>query len=446
MAYAKIRPKRGTKSQWELANTVLAEGELGIEVPDAGIGKGQVKIKQGDGFTPWNSLPYAIDLKEFVEHLEDTENPHETTWEQVGAAPGGFGLGDRAPYVYDCNDVVKTGWYTVSGGTNCPADDTLNYGWMAVSVSGAGYVRQDFYTSTSTPDHFERYYIDGVWSDWVNVGHSAYAPAGFGLGDGAPVCKIEDIDNMDSCGWFYATSSSGYKVSGKTLYYLFVRVDSWKNSAGSRRVMQTAYNDCHVLQRWQKHDGTWNEWEWVNPPLVSDVEYRTTDRINGKAVYKKMSASGRLLYRLEDEETYKFYLDILNAQEKKKYVDLSLNKATWYRLGKLSVYATHRVHISSIFDNCADSSVMVDVCGSFSRPKLSAVSSHSNGGYKLIDQVRIVKNPDKDTEYYFDIHYSRSDTNRVRFLFESVEGYSTPWGAAADIGSKDVDGSTVLAL
>lgn len=59
MSFYKIRPKSGTKEQWESANTVLAEREIGYEYPDAGLGKGIVKMKMGDGVTPWNNLPYA---------------------------------------------------------------------------------------------------------------------------------------------------------------------------------------------------------------------------------------------------------------------------------------------------------------------------------------------------------------------------------------------------
>lgn len=62
MAFYKIRPKSGTRSQWEISNMILGEREIGFEYPDGGIGTGIVKMKQGDGVTPWNALPYAIDL------------------------------------------------------------------------------------------------------------------------------------------------------------------------------------------------------------------------------------------------------------------------------------------------------------------------------------------------------------------------------------------------
>ena len=59
MSFYKIRPKAGTKEQWETANTVLAEREIGFEFPETGIGKGIVKMKMGDGKTAWKDLPYA---------------------------------------------------------------------------------------------------------------------------------------------------------------------------------------------------------------------------------------------------------------------------------------------------------------------------------------------------------------------------------------------------
>lgn len=70
MAYVKIRPRRSTKAEWQYANPILAEGEIGFEVPDAGSGKGLVNIKQGDGVTAWNDLPYALDqavIKELID-------------------------------------------------------------------------------------------------------------------------------------------------------------------------------------------------------------------------------------------------------------------------------------------------------------------------------------------------------------------------------------------
>ena len=60
--YAKIRPRRSSSTEWNSINPVLTEGEIGIEIPDEGLGSGIVKIKIGDGSTAWNDLPYGLPL------------------------------------------------------------------------------------------------------------------------------------------------------------------------------------------------------------------------------------------------------------------------------------------------------------------------------------------------------------------------------------------------
>lgn len=47
-----IQFRRGTAAQWTSANTLLAQGELGLEL-DTG------KFKVGDGLTYWNNLSYS---------------------------------------------------------------------------------------------------------------------------------------------------------------------------------------------------------------------------------------------------------------------------------------------------------------------------------------------------------------------------------------------------
>ena len=63
MAYAKIRPRRGTLYEWTAVNPVILEGELVIEVPETGVGTGLSKFKIGDGYTAYDDLPYAFDAE-----------------------------------------------------------------------------------------------------------------------------------------------------------------------------------------------------------------------------------------------------------------------------------------------------------------------------------------------------------------------------------------------
>ena len=57
-----LKPCRGTESVMNNAksNVILQDGELFIECPDSGVGKGYVNMKIGDGVTPYNKLPYAM--------------------------------------------------------------------------------------------------------------------------------------------------------------------------------------------------------------------------------------------------------------------------------------------------------------------------------------------------------------------------------------------------
>lgn len=48
------------------------------------------------------------------------------------------------------------------------------------------------------------------------------------------------------------------------------------------------------IMRRQWYNGTLGEWEWENPPMSLDVEYRTTERYDGKPVFVKKIDFGAL--------------------------------------------------------------------------------------------------------------------------------------------------------
>ena len=68
----RILLRRDTTVNWQSVNPVLGDGELGIErLPDDSI-----KLKFGDGTTPWNQLEYnPVNNPEFTEHKQDS-NAH----------------------------------------------------------------------------------------------------------------------------------------------------------------------------------------------------------------------------------------------------------------------------------------------------------------------------------------------------------------------------------
>lgn len=62
MGYGRIRPRRGTLSKWELANPILAEGELAfVYSNDKETNSPPLKIKVGNGRSRFNDLPYAYE-------------------------------------------------------------------------------------------------------------------------------------------------------------------------------------------------------------------------------------------------------------------------------------------------------------------------------------------------------------------------------------------------
>lgn len=104
MSFAKIRPRRGTATQWETANPILAEGEIGIEVPNDGVGTGEVKIKFGDGVKPWTDLPYGVDtsvkILNGVNVLEITEKGVYFVTEGEGLPPNLPQSSGRTGYLF----------------------------------------------------------------------------------------------------------------------------------------------------------------------------------------------------------------------------------------------------------------------------------------------------------------------------------------------------------
>lgn len=61
MSYSKIRPRRDTGANWNIINPILLQGEIGIEIPEEGLGSELVRMKIGDGLRPWKELKYAVD-------------------------------------------------------------------------------------------------------------------------------------------------------------------------------------------------------------------------------------------------------------------------------------------------------------------------------------------------------------------------------------------------
>lgn len=116
-----------------------------------------------------------------------------------------------------------------------------------------------------------------------------YAPAGYGLGERAFNAPGNDANQITKCGFFraYVNTPTGdwWTIQQEDLY------------GNGTYMIQKASCFAYVFVLHAERmvvNGKFYEWEWVNPPMVPGVEYRTTERWNGKAVYTKMINCGQL--------------------------------------------------------------------------------------------------------------------------------------------------------
>lgn len=131
---------------------------------------------------------------------------------------------------------------------------------------------------------------NGTWGSWVETSASAFAPAGFGLG--GDCIYLDNWENATKNGFYYSYSGlpdryEGYTFQGIAVDYGgYIILNIWQTGAD--------FDNVHLFRKYSKQSQAWGEWEYVNPPMVPGVEYRTTERYNGKPVYCKLMDGGYL--------------------------------------------------------------------------------------------------------------------------------------------------------
>lgn len=109
------------------------------------------------------------------------------------------------------------------------------------------------------------------------------ALAGYGLGDVATTL-YGSVTDITKSGWYWyqrSTASGAPYDEG----IILASVGPYHTRLDFFVLHHAEYSGCHAVLH--KNWNTWGEWEWENPPLLPSVEYRTTERCNGKAVYTK---------------------------------------------------------------------------------------------------------------------------------------------------------------
>ena len=173
----------------------------------------------------------------------------------------------------------------------------LTGGTMAGNISMAGYKVSNLGTPISNGDAVP-----------LGYANQKFAPSGYGLGSDA--VSVTDANDAVLPGWYQVQGAN--TPSASIWWDIFVVCGLVASTEGAYSVKQFAFdryashsdNGASYLYRSKAGGGAWTPWEWVNPPMYVGTEYRTTDRYNGAAVYKKVDTNGNILWRKDGESQW----------------------------------------------------------------------------------------------------------------------------------------------
>lgn len=195
--------------------------------------------------------------------------------------------GSHLTAIADANEAQRNGWYVINKDT---ANGVGANAIMRVESEAWAHCVQTAYGashSSSRPLIRQRVKCNGVWSEWVNCDPAAFAPSGYGLGVYAK--PITDANTATTSGWYRL---EGVSTATANIPYQYVLLQV--NAYSDRFIVQNLYrfnaDGSHMKRVYS--DG-WGEWEWVTPPMALGVEYRTTKRYDGHAVYTQMISCGK---------------------------------------------------------------------------------------------------------------------------------------------------------
>lgn len=217
----------------------------------------------------------------------------------LGAAPAGYGLGVTFPKsvssLADLDTLTQNGWYVVSASGSTLAGVYFNHAMVFVQCR-SGSVYQELVPIKSV-SKVCRYLYDGEWSEWTNISPSAFAPSGYG-GYGE-LCSsfnvtneteleseltniVNNIQPRQSARFTFMIGSIAGVTIGDWQWIATIHKTSAKYAFVSA---QCGFGSRITKIEKVLSNGVWQPCEWVNPPMVAGVEYRTTERVGDRPVY-----------------------------------------------------------------------------------------------------------------------------------------------------------------
>lgn len=167
-------------------------------------------------------------------------------------------------------------------------------------IDGSAYLLRDGSANMTGNLPMDGHKVTGLGTptadgDAVPLGYANqnFAPAGYGLG--TDCTYIDSFENITKSGFYFGNQAS---PDG----------DWWNGFAiaingGTQVTLNVWSRDGKYKCKRVKIEGVWGEWEWINPPMSPNVEYRTTERNNGKVVYTKLVQFGALPNNTEKSVT-----------------------------------------------------------------------------------------------------------------------------------------------
>lgn len=120
------------------------------------------------------------------------------------------------------------------------------------------------------------------------------APAGYGIGGHAKDITGQDLNTITGGGYYFYDTAINSPTELYDWCYLEV-IPSNGHSVTQKLQRMGSHVGCVVVRHKIDWDANaWSEWEWENPPMQENTEYRTTERYMGKAVYAVLINYGAL--------------------------------------------------------------------------------------------------------------------------------------------------------
>ena len=145
-------------------------------------------------------------------------------------------------------------------------------------------------TKNITMKQFNGTDYDTLYPKTVYNQVSGVAPDGYGLGK-AVTTYISDANTATEAGWYYWGKGA---VNTPSNYGAILVIPRSSNITTQLAFLDEGGVAASRICVRKQMDGVWGEWEWVNPPMVLGVEYRTIERYQGKPVYVKLVDCGAL--------------------------------------------------------------------------------------------------------------------------------------------------------